>query len=394
MKNYLRLFLQPIHTPGFLKLFLIILILLMGSLAIFIRPTNLDQSDFMLIAWEPGQQLLKTGSVDANYPYPLWTVVVMLPFVIWAPKTAMLLMFICNTMMLAASLALLILTLEWEITPALLALTVSLTSFFLPILSSLWLGQLTIFSLFILILTVYFYLHDQQSWLGIVLGLSFIKPQVMLLLAGLLLLQALLQKKWITLIYFALTIAVLILISLPFISTPTQIIGGGIGSHLDEYILWTSTIWGMTLSIGLPWYIPLAISLTLLLWCGCFWLPFLLGSPASPSHVIFLFSVAIMVNLIVIPYSWMHNLAMLLLPLSYGFALIMKMKKREQFVWLSFIFFIMYPLMFLLFIFIGMPHNTQAYQIIPGLILLPALVFLENKTRTAENIHAKVIVSR
>ena len=102
----MRFFFQPMGMPGFPKLFLIVLMVLMGAISIFIHPGNLDASDFMLIAWEPGQELLKTGSVYANYPYPLWTVVVMLPLVIWTPKTAMLLLFICNMLMLAASLTL------------------------------------------------------------------------------------------------------------------------------------------------------------------------------------------------------------------------------------------------------------------------------------------------
>jgi hypothetical protein len=371
-----------------------VLILLTGSIAIFIRPGNLDQSDFMLIAWEPGQQLLKTGSVDANYPYPLWTVVVMLPLVVWTPKTAMLLMFIVNLLMLAASLTLLMLIFEWQITSILLAMSVSLSSFFLPVLSSLWLGQLTIFSLFILALTVYFYLHERWEWLGVALGLSFIKPQIMLLLAGLLLLKMLLQKRWKVLISFSLTMIVLVAISLPFISTPAQIIGGGIGSHLNEYILSTSTIWGVSLSMGLPWFIPLIISGMLMLWCGWSWLPFLRGQLISSYRAIFIFSIAIMVNLVVIPYSWMHNLIMLLLPIGYGATLVSKMKKREQVGWLLLLFLVMHPLMFLLFIFIVIPRATQAYQIIPVLILLPVFTFLENKTTQEERLRVEPTLSR
>ena len=165
MNNFSRVIFQPMRNPGFLKLFLTITVLLVGIVSIFIIPGNIDASDLMLIAWEPGQELLKTGSVYANYPYPLWTVVVMLPLVVWTPKTAMLLMFIINLLMLAASLAMLISMFDWELTPVLFALTVSLTGFFLPVLTSLWLGQLSIFSLFILVLTTHFYLRQQWTWL-------------------------------------------------------------------------------------------------------------------------------------------------------------------------------------------------------------------------------------
>jgi len=379
MKDSVRLLFQPIHAPGFFKLFLITLILLAGSIAIFIRPGNLDQSDFMLIAWEPGQQLLKTGSVDANYPYPLWTVIVMLPLVVWTPKTAMLLMYICNMLMLAASLVLFILVFEWDPSPILLTLSVLLSGFFLPVLSSLWLGQLTIFSLFILALTVYFYKQEKWGWMGIALGLSFIKPQVMLLLAGLLLLWVLIKKKWAVLIGFGTTMLVLILISFPIISTPMQLIGNGISSHLDRYIEVTSTIWGVTMSLGMSWLVPLILSIVLILWLGWLWLPFLKGS-VSKGHDIFLFAIAIIVNLIVIPYSWMHNLAMLVLPIGCFFTILSRKRKWEKAFWFTFAFLCMYPLMYLLYVLIGIPQVTQAYQIIPVLIFLPVMVLLNNKT--------------
>ncbi|HND47830.1 MAG TPA: glycosyltransferase family 87 protein [Anaerolineales bacterium] len=377
---------QPIRTPSFLKLFLFILVLLVCIVFIFIRPDNLDQSDFMLIAWYPGQQLLHTGFVDANYPYPLWTVIVMLPLVVWAPKTAMMLMFVCNMLMLSASLTLFVLIFKWELSPVLLVLGVSLSVFFLPVLSSLWLGQLTIFSLLILALTLFFYFKEKWGLLGAVLGLSFIKPQVMLLLVGLLLLWAFLKKKWEVLVGFSIVVTILILISLPLVSTPMQLIGGGISSHLGSYILMTSTIWGATMSLGMSWLIPLLISITLLLWLGWIWLPFLVGNKDRP-HEFFLFSIAVIVNLVVIPYSWMHNLTLLLLPVGYSLLLISQKSNLVRVIGLILVFLVMYPLMYLLFILIGIPQVTQAYQIIPALFLLLGMMLLENKNIQTENFY-------
>lgn len=377
---------QPIRTPSFLKLFLFILVLLVCIVFIFIRPDNLEQSDFMLIAWYPGQQLLHTGFVDANYPYPLWTVIVMLPLVVWAPKTAMMLMFVCNMLMLSASLTLFVLIFKWELSPVLLVLGVSLSVFFLPVLSSLWLGQLTIFSLLILALTLFFYFKEKWGLLGAVLGLSFIKPQVMLLLVGLLLLWAFLKKKWEVLVGFSIVVTILILISLPLVSTPMQLIGGGISSHLGSYILMTSTIWGATMSLGMSWLIPLLISITLLLWLGWIWLPFLVGNKDRP-HEFFLFSIAVIVNLVVIPYSWMHNLTLLLLPVGYSLLLISQKSNLVRVIGLILVFLVMYPLMYLLFILIGIPQVTQAYQIIPALFLLLGMMLLENKNIQTENFY-------
>jgi hypothetical protein len=330
-----------------------------------------------LIAWNPGQELLKTGSIYANYPYPLWTAVVFLPFTLWPALTAKVLWLVCNFLMLAASIALFISLFDWEISPVLFALAVFLSGLFLPILTSIWIGQLTIFSLFMLALTTYFFLHHHWTWLGIVLGLSFIKPQVMVLLAGMLLLWALWHHRWRVLLGFSAIIVLLVLISFPFMSSPGQIIGGGISNHLSTYIQHTSTIWGLFLGLGIPWFIPLVISLILIIWLVLNWLPSFRGKDMSNNQVLFLFSATILVNLIVIPYSWMHNLTLLLLPFGYSISLALKVKNRERFAWLTLLFVLMHPLMMGFVVALDKTNYTEAYQIIPALALLPTMYFLE-----------------
>lgn len=371
---------RPLPQIGFLKLFLVILLLLVGMLFIFINPGNIDASDLLLIAWNPAQELLATGHVSAEYPYPLWTVIVMLPVVVWSQKIAMLIWLACNLLMLAASLALLVTSFEWELSPFLLGLSISLSVYFLPTLTSMWLGQLSIFSLLILALTIHFFLHQRWTWLGIVLGLSFIKPQVMIFLVGLILVWALWQRRWQVLFGFAGVVAVLTLISLPFISSPSQIIGGGISSHLGTYILRTSTIWGLCLSLGAPWVLPLIISFGLMLWLGWTWLPILRINALSHQQVLLSFSVAVLVNLIALPYSWMHNLTILLLPLGYSASMALKLKGFSRIFWLTLLFFVMHPLMVTLFVLLSGEDNTQAFQIIPALIVVPAMLYLQNVT--------------
>lgn len=367
----------PIHKPVFLKLFLIITPLLAVILLPFMQPDNVAASDFVLIAWVPGQELLTTGSVYADYPYPLWTVVIMLPFVVWEPSTAMVVWFIFNLFLLAASLVLLIQLFDWKITPALIAFTVSFSALFLPVLTSMWIGQLTIFSFFILVLALYLFLHQRWMWHGVALGLSFIKPQVMILLAGLFLLWVLWQRRWQTLLGFCATIGVLILISLPFIDSPGQLIGGGIGSHLGTYILKTSTIWAISFSLGMHWAVPIALSLAMGVWLAYIWLPFLRGVEISSNRFLFLCSAATMVNLIIIPYSWMHNLVLMLLPFGYSLSLILKIKGGVRYVWMGLLIFIVHPLMIGIFFVFTRINQTQAHQIIPALLLLPLMIFLE-----------------
>lgn len=371
---------RTIQNMYFFKLVLFVAILLTVILFIFIDPRSLDASDFMLVAWNPGKSLLQTGSVYADYPYPLWTVVVMLPFTIWSPTVSMLLWFICNLFMLAASLVLLIRLFEWNMSPIFFVTIVLISGYFLPVLTSLWLGQLTIFSLLILLLTAYMFKAQRWGWLGIMLGLSFIKPQVMILVAGLLLLWALWQRRWKILLGFGAVIIFLTLISLPFITSPGQIIGGGISSHLATYIQKTSTLWGLFLNLGTSWLIPLMISLALMAWLGLIWLPFLRGKEMSSKRMLFLFSAATLVNLMAIPYSWMHNLTLLLLPLGYSLSLALKIKSSARFIWLTLLFVIMHPLMFGLFVAFSKFDHKQAYQIISALALLPIMIFLESQT--------------
>lgn len=372
----MQFFFNLIPKPSLFKLFLMVLPIT-SILFIFINPNRLDASDFMLIAWNPGQELLTNGSIDSEYPYPLWTVIVLLPFVVWLPQTSMILWFICNLLMLAASLALFINMLDFKISPVWVGLVVSLSIFFLPILTSMWLGQLTFFSLLILALTAHYFLQKKWVELGVVLGLSFIKPQVMILLVGLILLWSLCQRRWNVLLGFGIVIFILVIISIPFISTLSQIIGGGISSHLSTYIQRTSTIWGLSESLGIPWVVPCIISLALLIWVGWAWLPALRGVELSQNRILFIFSIAMMANLIAVPYSWMHNLALLLLPCGYCLALIQKLERNISYFWGLMLFIIMYPLMFILFIVFTGPDLTQAYQIIPALTLLPVVIFLE-----------------
>ncbi len=372
-------FSHSIRNANFFKVVLIVALLLAGILFIFIDPRKLDASDFMLIAWNPGQELLRTGSVHADYPYPLWTVIALLPFTLWAQGTSMLLWFIFNLLMLAASLVLLMRLFEWKTSPVIFLSIVILSGYFLPVLTSLWLGQLSIFSLLMLALTAYLFKTQRWTWLGIVLGLSFIKPQVMILLAGFLLLWALLQRRWQVWIGFGAAMIFLVLISLPFITSPAQIIGGGISSHLATYIQQTSTLWGLLLLLGIPWWITLVISLILMAWLGYVWFIAPSRIATSPDRIAFLFSATTLVNLMIVPYSWMHNPTLLLLPLGYALTLILRMKSRARIFWLILLFCIMHLLMLGVFLLFSGPLESQAFQVIPAMALLPVIYYLEQQ---------------
>ncbi len=366
-------FFKPIRNPSLLNLFVFIVPVLAGALLLFINPTNLT-GDFVTIAWNPGQELLTKGSVDANYPYPLWTLVALMPFVILPFKVATFLWFICNLLMLAASFAIFLKIFDLEVSRFALFLIIILVGYFPPVLYCLLYGQLTIFSLLILILTTLFFLRGQWTWLGIVLGLSFMKPQVMILLVGILLLVSLWHRRWQTLLGFGATILIMTLVSLPFTSSLAQIVGGGISSHLETYIRLSCTLWGLFLSLGISWLVPFLISLGLLVWVGWAWLPLFGSAEISSDRVLFLVSAAVIINLAVIPYSWLYNFTLLLFPLGYSFSLALKVKNKMRSVFLATLFLIMHPLILFLLV---INNDQHSYQIISALALFVIMLMLE-----------------
>ena len=134
---------------------------------------------------------------------------------------------------------------------------------------------------------------------------------------------------------------------------------------------------------GLPWQVPFVLSLGMMIWLGWVWLLFVQGKEIAKSRILFLFSAATIVNLVVVPYSWMHNLTLLLLPFAYCLWLVIKMKGTVRMVWLTLLVFVTHPLMVMLFFMLSLPSVSQAYQGIPALVLLPMMVFFENKVNKA-----------
>src|SRR4030095_5487706 len=106
----------------------------MGTLTV---PPN----DFLLIAWNHGQQLLQRGAVDLDYPYPLWTQVLLLPFVLGSPQLGAQLWFVCSLLLLASSIILLMQFLNWPLRLPVVIFTSLFVAAFGPVFTTLWLGQ-------------------------------------------------------------------------------------------------------------------------------------------------------------------------------------------------------------------------------------------------------------
>lgn len=210
------------------------------------------------------------------------------------------------------------------------------------------------------------------------LGFSLIKPQVTILVTGFVLLWALWVRRWQIIAGFVLIVALLTVISLPFIAAPRQLIGGGIGEHLSGYLAETSTLWALCLALGSSLLVPAVLSAALLGWIAWKWLPVLRSAQVS-DRFSYLIALTMIVNLVVVPYSWLHNLLLLLFPLAYGFARTWQLAPGRRLLWFLVLLGVMHPFFLLVYFGLSMPLDLQTYQVIPALALLPLLVLVQRQ---------------
>ena len=116
--------------------------------------------DLMEIAWKPGRELMSTGSLDINYPYPIWTVIIMMPFALLPSDTASIIWLVLNLLFLSFSIAAFVAFFDLNKSPIITSIAISFSLFYIPVLHGLGLGQLTFFLLFILVLVFQFFLND------------------------------------------------------------------------------------------------------------------------------------------------------------------------------------------------------------------------------------------
>src|SRR5262245_2550021 len=235
-----------LRTVGYVLLVAFIVavsvLLPMGTLTV---PPN----DFLLIAWNHGRELLQTGTVDLTYPYPLWTQVLMVPFVLGSQELGAQLWLVCSLLLLGTSIILLMQFLDWPLRLPIVVFTSLFVAAFGPVFTTLWLGQLNFVPLFSLALLLP--LLKSRSWLaaGGALGLGLVKPQLTILISVAVFALALWERHWRTLVGFCGVLLLFIVISAPFAVTPRQIFGGGIEEHLVLYLAHTSTLWGLSLTL-------------------------------------------------------------------------------------------------------------------------------------------------
>ena len=358
--------------------YIILSMLILGA-TVFI-PTHtflVPPNDFLLVAWDPGRQLLDRGFVDLTYPYPLWTPVLMLPLVLWSPAIGAELWLICNLLMLAISITTIIRLMEWPYDFSTVAIASLLVGVYDPIFTSLWLGQLVFVSLIALVLLVRALQSSRWVGVGLLLAVSLIKPQVTILVILAVLGLAAWQRRWAVFATFAAVVGLLVALAAPFAVVPRQIVGGGVGEHLTTYLAHTSTLWGLMLTL-IPNFLvlPALVSCVLLVWIIYLWIH-ALYTGQSAKRIIYLIVITTVVNLLIVPYSWSYNQAILVFPFAYAIDRAWRLHGFARIGWFVALFALIYPATQLIYRILTVPHQSDVYQIIPVVLFLPLIVILQ-----------------
>jgi hypothetical protein len=342
----------------------------MGTLTV---PPN----DFLLIAWNHGQQLLQHGSVDLTYPYPLWTQVLMLPFVLGSPELGAQMWLICSLLLLATSIILLTQFLNWPLRLPVVVFTSLFVGAFGPVFTTLWLGQLNFVPLLSLALVLVSL--KSGSWLaaGSALGLGLIKPQLTMLVSVAVFALTAWERRWQTLIGFGAVLFLFVALSAPFAITPRQIFGGGIEDHLVLYLAHTSTLWGLSLTLvpDVLW-LPALLSVLLTLWLAYLWIHSL-RERRWLERMTYLFGVTTIVNLLILPYSWFYNQAVLIVPIIYAVDQLRRFEGLVRILWLLAVVLVVYFMPTAVDAALTRIYLSEVYQVIPVICLLPLVVLLQ-----------------
>jgi hypothetical protein len=332
-------------------------------------------SDLMQIAWQPGRDLLERGAVDPGYPYPLWTLALLFPLVLLPATIAGTVWLAINLIVLAGTVVGLCAVLGVRRSMPLVILVAVLVGAYEPVRLGLMAGQVVIISLATLVGLTWAVLHGRPRTSGALIGLSFFKPQVMLLPAAYLMGNAVWRRRWAVPLMCAVVLALLIEIAAPLATQPRQIFGGGIGEHLLLYLGRTSTLWGLSLTALSPSLVVPALACgALLIWTTLVWLRELRAP--SGGRTLYLVSLATTVNLLVVPYSWSYNQALLVLPLGYAAQLAWRLGGWARLSWTA-VLALAFVVPTIMHATLALQYRSDVYPVFGALIVLPILAALQ-----------------
>jgi hypothetical protein len=340
-----------------------------------------NSEDFFGIIWTPGQYMIRGEPPPLSYPYPLWTPALLLPYSYLPAEVGVQYWVLTNLALLTVVTLLVSYLLGWErylfLSPAASLLLIV----FYPVYIGILAGQIVFLVSLWLMLLIWALREQHWGRVGTLLALTLMKPQLIILVTLMVLGTALWQRRWRVFIGFAAVLAVLILVALPFASTPRQIFGGGVGDHLITYLAYGSTLWGLSLKL-LPevLLVPLILSVLLVGWVTYLWVR-ALRSGTLNQQLYGLIAITTTVNLLVMPYGWSYNQVVLIFAICYAASSAWELAGLRRLGYLAALFTIALVVPPVVYNALVGPDHLDVYHAIMPLLLLPILVLLERERR-------------
>jgi hypothetical protein len=277
------------------------------------------RNDFYYNAWRPGRALMKgQNPYQAPYflRYPLWTLVLSLPFA-WLPLP----LAMASWTLVGEGAAMGFMTatargLKWQLSLKTFGLLAALVLIFRPSLASILHGQYVLVILFFVSLSVFALLRDQNMLAGFCLAMSTLKPQLVFLILPALLAWAVVQRRWRVMVSFLLTTLGMVAVAQAFLP-----------GWIDDWLLLITeqelrartfmvpSLWGSAYALSPSHWVLVASTLSLLLLTGLAYLWWRLKN--LEAHLPLLAAATVVVTQIVTPKAWSYDHTMLLLPLLY-----------------------------------------------------------------------------
>ncbi len=276
-------------------------------------------TDFYYMAWQPGRALMQ-GQNPYQPPYsalyPLWTIVLGLPFA-WLPISAALASWALATQSLALGfLAVVAKSLNWQLRPVAFALVALSILTFRPSLATILHGQYAFVILFAVALTLFALRRQHYLLAGLLLGMGMVKPQLVFLTVPALLAWTIVQRRWSTVAGFLFT-------SLSALALSLAVLPGWVDDwlslinqdQLQSRTFLVPSVWGLAHSLTASHWVAIALALSVVTVAALAWL--LWRYRHIEAYLPFMISATVIVTQIVTPKTWNYDHAMLLLPFLY-----------------------------------------------------------------------------
>jgi hypothetical protein len=126
-------------------------------------------------------------------------------------------------------------------------------------------------------------------------------------------------------------------------------------------------------------WIPAVVSALLIVWVARLWSRSV-GLRQWTHEITFLIGITTTVNLLVVPYSWFYNQAVLILPLCYAVDRIRGLPAVWRVIWLVLLVVAVYFLPTLVDLALTRIYGSEAYQVIPVIAVFMILIILQWQT--------------